>query len=229
MFGVPFVFLPLKRRYTLRGAFKRRESTTTLMLLIQYNYCWHLVFTETLEMTIEEVDPATLPKGKYDYLYEHVLRNLTNGVAIEPMASAIDWGMVVNVGKKIWEIVEKNQPTLQVQTSSASALPGGISDWKQMAGWQTPISRAYSITYTNLYTIKVVQFTFRVVFHYGGNYQGKGKYMTGITVIPSNIDVLWGYNFDCKVTVPEVLNCARPLLPDSGTCHRAYMFDCLYA
>jgi len=54
--------------------------------------------------------------------------------------------------------------------------------------------------------MNVVDFTFRVVFLYGGNYQGKGKYLTGITVIPSNVDVMWGYKFDCKVSIPDTVN-----------------------
>src|SRR4051794_5797960 len=104
-------------------------------------------------MKLEKIDEKDVKPSKYDYLYEQAMKTLADKSDVTPISEAIDWGTVINVGKKVWEIVEKNQPTLQVQTSSASALPGGISDWKQMAGWQTPRSVAYRIYYENLFTI----------------------------------------------------------------------------
>jgi len=61
---------------------------------------------------------------------------------------------IVNIGKKVWDIVEKNQPSLDISTSSASAMPNGITDWKQMGGWRDPVSKAYRITYENLYGVR---------------------------------------------------------------------------
>lgn len=64
--------------------------------------------------------------------------------------------------------------------------------------------------------MKVVEFSYKLVYLYGGRYQNKGRYLTGVTVIPAQISVLWGFNFNCKVSIPTTVNSGTPDDPVAG-------------
>jgi len=67
-----------------------------------------------------------MPAGNADYLwkaFQEQLPALDNDAVIENHPEGIDWNTVINIGKKVWEVIEKNQPVLDVQKSSASAVP----------------------------------------------------------------------------------------------------------
>jgi hypothetical protein len=113
---------------------------------------------------------------------------------------------IINIGKKVWAIVEAGKPVVNVELNSASAMPAGIKGWQQLAGWKAPRSSTYRVHYTNLYTMNVVDFSYRVMFTYGGNYKGLGRYVTGATIVPAALDVAWGYSFKANVEIPTVVN-----------------------
>ena len=113
---------------------------------------------------------------------------------------------IINMGKKIWNIIEANKPVVNVQTDVASALPEGARSWQSLSGWKAPQSRRYRVTYTNLFGVNVVDFSYLVVYTPGGNVGGKGQYLTHVTVLPAGVDVAWGYNFDMQAAVPSVTN-----------------------
>lgn len=113
---------------------------------------------------------------------------------------------IINIGKKIWGVVEKGAPVVNQEYNSASALPEGASSWSQLSEWKMPRSAVYRIVYKNPYGASVVDFKYRLSFVYGGGVNGRGKYLTGVRVQPANLSVLWGYSFDVKAEVPEVFN-----------------------
>jgi len=113
---------------------------------------------------------------------------------------------IINIGRKIWTIVEKNRPVVKVTMNSANAVPDGIRSWQELEGWQVPQVRAYSTVYKNLFGMTVVRFVYRVIYSYGGTFKGQGKYLTNVTVIPAEVHVAWGYKFDAEAQVTSVLN-----------------------
>jgi hypothetical protein len=117
---------------------------------------------------------------------------------------AID--QIINMGKKVWDIVEANRPVVNIQTDTANALPRGVETWQSLQGWQVPTSKVFRISYKNGFGSKVVDFSYRVLYTHGGNVNGKGAYLTNVTVIPANLEVLWGYTFNMKASVPSVTN-----------------------
>lgn len=123
---------------------------------------------------------------------------------------------IINVGQKIWTIIEKGQPVVSVQSYSASAMPTGISKWNQLSGWQPTQSQSFKIIYKNLFGMEVVNFTYRVLFNYGGSFNGKGRYISGATIIPANVSVAWGYTFNSSVTIPTVNNAGTTENPVGG-------------
>jgi hypothetical protein len=110
---------------------------------------------------------------------------------------------VINLGQKIWSIVVANKPVVNVQTQYATALPQGITSWGQLAGWKPPEGSVYGFTAKNAYGMKVVDVQYQVLRTYGGNYNGKGKFLTAVTIQPLSVNVLWGYTFNLSVQVPD--------------------------
>lgn len=123
---------------------------------------------------------------------------------------------IINLGKKIWDVIVKNRPVVNVKNFSASAVPQGITAWQQLEGWQTPKTKTYQVTYKNLYGMNVVDFKFRVLYTTGGSYQGQGKYIARVTIIPADLSVAWGYTFNANVEVPSVLNTGTKENPIAG-------------
>jgi hypothetical protein len=110
---------------------------------------------------------------------------------------------IINLGLKIWKIVEDNKPVVDVKTQFATALPKGVSGWTDMAGWLPPVGTIYELTAKNAYGIKVIDLRYQVLRTYGGSYDGKGKYLTAVTVEPLLVDVAWGYHFSMSSNVPD--------------------------
>lgn len=124
--------------------------------------------------------------------------------------------MIIGIGKRIWIIAEKNKPVVGAEENFVSAVPFGIQDPSQLTGWQPTKSYSYNIIYKNLFRINIVNFSYRVVFTYGGNVQGKGRYLTGATIARTYLDVGWGYRFKSHVEVPTIVNIGTKDEPVAG-------------
>jgi hypothetical protein len=123
---------------------------------------------------------------------------------------------IINIGKKVWAVVETGRPVVNVQTYTANALPKGLKCWTDLSGWNAPRSKAYRVQYENAYGMTVVDFTYRVVFTAGGSLDGKGKYVTNATIMPANLDVSWGFTFNATAEVPSVFNTGSKEQPVAG-------------
>lgn len=123
---------------------------------------------------------------------------------------------IINLGEKIWKIIEANRPVVDSPTKSASALPNTVKSGIELENWQLPKARAYRISYTNWYGLTVVDYTFRIVYTYGGSLDGTGKYLNNISVVPSNLEVSWGYSFKSEVEVADPVNLGTKTNPVAG-------------
>lgn len=123
---------------------------------------------------------------------------------------------VINIGKKVWTIVEKNKPVVSVELETANALPEGVANWRSLSNWQTPQSKVYRVRYKNGYGMNVVDFSYRVTYTYGGMVNGKGLYLTNVNVVPAELAVAWGYKFSAKAAIPSVTNAGSHESPVGG-------------
>ncbi len=130
------------------------------------------------------------------------LAGFNNGVAVvNGTVAAID--NIVNLMEKIWNIIEKNQPVVNVTTNYANAVPFGTSHWSQLQGWSKPATKKYSFSMKNGFGSEVVKVTYQVHRTHSGNFQGKGKFLTGVTIEPLNIVTAWGYKVTLVSEVPD--------------------------
>ena len=125
--------------------------------------------------------------------------NTVNGII--NIVGAID--NIVNLVEKIWNIIEKNQPVVNITTNYANAVPLGTSHWTQLQGWSKPATRKYNFSSKNLFGSEVVKVTYQVHYTYQGNFQGKGKFLTGVTIEPLSVTTAWGYKVTLVSEVPD--------------------------
>ena len=110
---------------------------------------------------------------------------------------------VVNLAQKIWDIIAANAPVVNITVNYANAVPYGTSHWTQLQGWSKPATKKYAFTMKNGFGAQVVKVTYQVHYTYAGNFQGKGKFLTGVTVEPLNVEASWGYKVDLTAEVPD--------------------------
>lgn len=125
--------------------------------------------------------------------------NLINNV--NSTVGALD--NIVNLAQKIWDIIQKNQPVVNITTNYANAVPFGTSHWTQLENWSKPATKKYSFSMKNGYGSEVVKVIYQVHYTYGGDYNGKGKFLTGVTVEPLNVTTAWGYKVSLTSQVPD--------------------------
>lgn len=123
---------------------------------------------------------------------------------------------IINIGKKIWNVVEAGKPVVNLQMDTANALPLGVTCWNDLSGWSIPQSKVYTVNYTNGLGMNVVSFAYRVTFTAKGNVNGIGQYITNATFMPANVHVAWGYNFAANAEVPSVFNQGTKEAPIAG-------------
>jgi hypothetical protein len=127
-----------------------------------------------------------------------------NAVGAEVDAASMVLDKVVNLGKKVWDLIEQGKPVVNIKTDSATALPLGARNLNDLSGWQAPKYKVYSVSYRNGYGIEVVKFTYRVMFIAGGSVNGRGQYVGYAAAEPLDVDVLWGFHFNVQASVPNV-------------------------
>lgn len=125
---------------------------------------------------------------------------------------------IINIGKKIWAIIDANKPVVDIKTQYAVALPSGTVSAAQLAGWKPPRGTVYGLTAKNLYGQKVIDVRYQVLRQYGGQYHGHGRYLSGVTIQPLQVDVLWGYKFSLDATVGDtsITNAGTDAEPIAG-------------
>ena len=110
---------------------------------------------------------------------------------------------VVNLVDKIMTIIAKNQPVVNLNVNYANAVPFGTSHWTQLQGWSRPSTKKYAFVMKNMYGGEVVKVLYQVHWTHSGNFNGVGKFLTGVTVEPLSVTASWGYNVDLTAEVPD--------------------------
>jgi hypothetical protein len=165
------------------------------------------------EVNVEEID--TDPK-----IYQEMENQLRdrNDKGLGAVIMSID--KLIALGKKIWAIIEAGRPVYTNNYMNAiSVLPKtGDPDFafSQMENWSSPKTKTYRVTYKNGFGMNVIQFDYTTMFQYAGTFEGKGAYLTGVTVKASNVSVSWGFNFDAKSKLVTIANRGSANSPLAG-------------
>lgn len=140
-----------------------------------------------------------------------------------PELTVIDVALdqIINIGKKVWTVVQAGEPVMSLRSDVATALPATAPDqrlcWTELENWQAPKSRVFEIRYKNLMGMPVVTLQYRVLYIAGGSYQGRGRYIGYATIQATRkAEVLLGYSLDVKAKAPVVFNVGSKSSPVAG-------------
>jgi hypothetical protein len=142
--------------------------------------------SEVVDQILQDHEAAIQPEGI-----------LENDVSIE---------QIVNLGKQVWAFIEDGKPVVNINYNYSNAVPQGITDVSALANFSDLQMKSYRVSAKNPYGATVYDVTYTLVHQYGGTYDDKGQYLSTVSVIPSNITVLWGYTLNYNVTKVTALN-----------------------
>ncbi len=121
------------------------------------------------------------------------------------------------LGNRFWKLIANNQPVVNVRTQTVTVVPQALAqNWMAMENWKGPYSRSYTVSAKNLYGITVISHTYTVAFNYGGQVQGQGAFLANATIIPTAVDVAWGFTLNSDVQVGQPINTGSAASPTPG-------------
>jgi len=130
--------------------------------------------------------------------------------------AAVVIDQIINLGKTVWSVIEKGKPVLESKYSYANALPKGVRSAGDLEGWSALQAKSYRVHAKNGFGITVYDVTYTLVHRYGGGYQGKGRYLDNVTVLPQHVSLMWGYTMNLDVNVTSTVNMGTRAEPISG-------------
>ncbi len=180
----------------------------------------HLSASTKKHLTIASVEILDITE-EYDNSLLEISNISMEGLSLNPITGTINQvdlivDKVINIGQKIWNVVDKGRPVANYSSSKATALPGNATRWDQLESWQTPKSKVMRVVYKNMYGIEVVRFTYRIILLYGGTVNGVGKYIGYASVEPLEMTVAYMYTFNAKASVEAVYNMGTGQNPLAG-------------
>lgn len=113
---------------------------------------------------------------------------------------------IINMGKKVWDIVQKGQAVMDIKVDVATALPAGVNCWNTLSQWSRPQAKAYRVTYKNGLGMDAIRFQFQVQWLPGGTVEGKGRYVGYASILPTDVYGIWGMKLHARNTIPAVFN-----------------------
>lgn len=117
---------------------------------------------------------------------------------------------LIALGKEIYAIVEAGKPVVTIESNQIHVLPrsngANTIDGIDLQGWRMPKVKKFRYEVKNYMNIKPVVIEFMLIFSYGGNQDGVGKYISGAQVKPTFVDVKWGYKLDVNYKVQSIMN-----------------------
>lgn len=120
---------------------------------------------------------------------------------------------LVNLGHKVWRIIQQNQPVIEANYKYANAIPKGTTA-TDLEYFSPIVHKSHRIKVRNKMDRVVVDLTYTTVHRYGGKYDGQGSFLERVSIVPSKIVASYNYkvNFDViNVTVANVGSKEEPV------------------
>ncbi len=172
-------------------------------------------------LTISSVEVVDITNSYENYSAYFEYNMSPNDWISSPIEGTIDKvdlvvDKVINIGQKIWTVIEKGKPVVNYTSSSANALPANATRWDQLENWNQPKSKIIGVIYKNAYGMEVIRFKYRLLLLYGGSANGVGKYIGYAAVEPLEMTVAYMYTLNVKVAVDAVYNMGTKTNPIAG-------------
>ncbi|MBL7666017.1 MAG: hypothetical protein JNM93_12855 [Bacteriovoracaceae bacterium] len=128
---------------------------------------------------------------------------------------------LVALGREIYELVKLGQPVIQSDFPAISVMPlinksDPASVILDTAGWSFPEMKEYSLDIKSKMGTKAIGVKFQILYSYGGSYLDKGKYLTGVQIIPSDVFVDYGFELNSTFRLQSIQNHGSVADPIAG-------------
>lgn len=126
---------------------------------------------------------------------------------------------LIALGERIYKIVEKGRPVLNVASEPVSVLPRQGATYveaRELSGWSVPTVKKYRVAFKNTYRMEVAALTVMLVYSHGGSHEGRGSYITDAQIKPVDINLMWGYKMDVNFKVQSITNLGSQENPVAG-------------
>ena len=128
---------------------------------------------------------------------------------------------MVALGEAIYELVKKGKPSNVTEYAPISVVPKDpttkeIADIFDLEGFSMPVQRTYTTKIRNGVGKVLVNFTYKVMYSYGGSYNGTGKYLTGVIIVPQSVKTTFGWDFNASMKLSGMMNHGTKANPVAG-------------
>lgn len=128
----------------------------------------------------------------------------------------VDPSQIVAIGKAAWEIVKENQPVVNVSVDYAGAVPQGVNDWTELAGWRDFVSEPYNISFVNFANARLTELDYTWSFKYNGKWNGTGLYVTQAGAVIEKIYAYLTETVEVRMTAFDPINYGTQSDPMAG-------------
>ncbi len=128
---------------------------------------------------------------------------------------------IVALGEAIYDLVQKGKPKNVSEYAPISVVPKDpvtkeIVDPFDLENFSMPVEKNFVARIKNAAGKEAVVFRYKVLFSYGGSYNGTGKYLTGILIVPGEVTTSWGWEFNATMKLSGIMNHGTRTDPVAG-------------
>ncbi len=128
---------------------------------------------------------------------------------------------LVALGEAIYDLVQKGKPKNVSEYAPISVVPKDpatkeIVDPFDLENFSMPVEKNFVARIKNMAGKEVVTFRYKVMFSHGGSYNGAGKYLTGVIIVPGEVTTSWGWEFNASMKLSGVMNHGTRADPVAG-------------
>lgn len=128
---------------------------------------------------------------------------------------------MVALGEAVYDLVKKGRPSNITEYAPISVVPRDpttkeILDPFELEGFSMPVEKNYVAKIVNGVGKEVVTFSYKVLFSYGGSYNGIGKYLTNVIIVPGSIRTSYGWDFNATMKLSGIMNHGSKANPVAG-------------
>lgn len=127
---------------------------------------------------------------------------------------------MVALGEAIYELVRKGKPSNVTEYAPISVVPRDPMTKEyvepfDLEGFSMPVEKNF-VANIKSGGREVVKFAYKVMYSYGGSYNGTGKFLTSVIVVPSSVVTKWGWEFNASMKLSGIMNHGSKADPVAG-------------
>jgi len=112
----------------------------------------------------------------------------------------IDIDELIEIGKKVWEIIKEGQPVVDYKNDWAGAVPKNVK-WDELEGFQDRSFGPFGWEFKNTFGVTNVNFKWHFSYACKGSYNGHGAFLLNVGTGIEEIYVAWGYTVNVNAVV----------------------------